>query len=561
MSPDIKSRAARRVGIVLEDKWTLERLLGCGGMAAVYAARHRNGARAAVKLLHEALAHDGDVEARFLREGYAANRVAHPGVVKVLDDGVIRGGELDGAAYLVMELLEGETLGERVAKTGTISEDDMLAIAEGLLGVLEAAHDHGVVHRDLKPDNVFVVNPTWGQHDELARRVRVLDFGIARLADLTGLTRVGAAIGTPSFMSPEQANGRISEIDGRSDLFAIGATMFRCLAGRRVHEGSSPTEVLFKMSKLPAPPLSFIAPFVSPATAAIVDRSLQFVRDHRYPNARAMLDDVVAARRGRPVTVQAPAAPTSAPVTAPASSLELPTSVDVSPPLFPAIAAQHVPPTSYPIPSPQGVPSTNVISGSPVGRSPSARQDVATPPQWSQPFPPTAASPQPLARKGISPLAIVAGVLAVALLAIGAFVLVTVTRSRGASTSTSSKTPSKGSDDGSAATEKDCERWGRHLRQVLSADAETRKIACAGYDTTAIDVRRDTIRQWVVQQSAGAVAECRDKAATYLDEDDDCFTTAESVSAMGKCKIDAGSSVATFADRVPAYRALYDCSN
>src|SRR5262249_53508789 len=145
-----------RVGRVLNDKWTLERLLGVGGMAAVYAARHRNGARAALKILHADLAREEAVRERFLREGYAANRVEHPGAVRVLDDDIVKDGPDVGAAYIVMELLDGESLEERAGRPPNLGEAEFLWIAEGVLAVLEAAHDHGVVHRDLKPANIFV---------------------------------------------------------------------------------------------------------------------------------------------------------------------------------------------------------------------------------------------------------------------------------------------------------------------------------------------------------------------------------------------------------------------
>src|SRR5262249_45188027 len=158
MSDDANdNRAKARVGHVLDDKWTLERLLGVGGMAAVYAARHRNGAKAAVKVLHAELAADGDVRERFLREGRAANKVDHPGAVQVLDDDTVRDGEDAGAAYLVMELLDGESVLDRARRNGgPLGEKEVLAIAESVLDVLVAAHDHGIVHRDLKPENLFI---------------------------------------------------------------------------------------------------------------------------------------------------------------------------------------------------------------------------------------------------------------------------------------------------------------------------------------------------------------------------------------------------------------------
>jgi serine/threonine protein kinase len=291
LADDAEIRAEERVGTVLNDKWTLERLLGVGGMAAVYAGRHRNGARAAVKVLHSDLSRHPEIRERFLREGYAANSVEHPGAVKVLDDDVVVGGPDAGTAYLVMELLEGESLQEHLERGHLLSEREFLAVAESVLEVLEVAHARGVVHRDLKPENLFLLSG----HDEQgsgAVRVKVLDFGLARLLQGQAITSYGLALGTPSFMSPEQAAGRIDEIDGRTDLFALAATGFRLRAGRRIHEGINPVELVTKMANVAAPRIRTLAPEVSGAFARVIDRALEFRREDRYENAAAMRADV-----------------------------------------------------------------------------------------------------------------------------------------------------------------------------------------------------------------------------------------------------------------------------
>src|SRR5579859_1218555 len=195
MADDLDERAQARVGSVLDEKWTLERLIGIGGMAAVYAARHRNGARAAIKLLHTALAQETAVRERFRREGYAANKVGHPGAVRVLDDDVVASGPAAGSAYLVMELLEGESLQERLERGIRIGERAFLGMAAQVLEVLQAAHDRGVVHRDLKPENLFLARPAAAGGPE---RVKVLDFGLARLQEWQKITTYGLALGTPS---------------------------------------------------------------------------------------------------------------------------------------------------------------------------------------------------------------------------------------------------------------------------------------------------------------------------------------------------------------------------
>jgi serine/threonine-protein kinase len=283
---DADPRALERVGQILDEKWTLERILGSGGMGAVYAARHRNGARAAVKVLHPELARRADVRERFLREGYAANRVEHRGAVQVLDDDTVKDGPDEGTAYLVMEILEGESLEERIERGPPLTEVELLRILNDVLAVLEAAHEHGVVHRDLKPANLFL------NKDPSGPGVKVLDFGLARLEELRSVTGVGLALGTPSFMAPEQANGRTAEIEARTDIFAVGATAFSILAGRGVHQAEGLLELVARMGTLPAPKLREVAPNVSESVARIVDRALEFKREDRYPSAAAMRADV-----------------------------------------------------------------------------------------------------------------------------------------------------------------------------------------------------------------------------------------------------------------------------
>ncbi|MGZ6090043.1 MAG: protein kinase domain-containing protein [Polyangiales bacterium] len=386
---ELERRAHARVGRVLADKWHLEQLIGYGGMAAVYAARHRNGARAALKVLHPEVARDDTVRARFLAEGYAANKVEHPGAVRVLDDDTIKDGEDKGSAYLVMELLEGESVLARVKRLGgVLPESDVLAIADDVLQVLEAAHTRGIVHRDLKPDNLFIA-----KGDDGRDRVKVLDFGIARIAESANRTAVGTTLGTPSYMAPEQARGQRDLVDGRSDLFALGATMFRLLSMRRIHDGESSAEILAKMATLPAPPLASVMPDISRSVAAIVDRALQFERDARYRDASTMLADVRAARSGEalpsgsvPGVARAPGFSPGGELTAGVAPDGMPTmtsvpvSIGVAParataPALPGImeiptTAQHsaVPPVA-PIAAPAvaAVPARQKKSGAPVG--------------------------------------------------------------------------------------------------------------------------------------------------------------------------------------------------
>src|SRR5450432_1055132 len=269
--------AMARIGQTISDRWHLDALLGIGGMAAVYAATHRNGKRVALKLLHTELSRNTELRQRFLDEGYAANRVGHPAAVSVLDDGISE----EGAVFLVMDLLEGETLEARIRRRGRLAPHETLLVTDALLDVLAEAHDKQIIHRDVKPDNVFVT------HDGV---VKLLDFGIARMIrpGRARTTQSGAAMGTPAFMPPEQARGRWEPLDGRTDIWAVGATMFYALTGRQVHQGETANEELLLAMTVRAPSLGEIVPQMPPDLVRIVDRALAFDKEDRWSGARAM---------------------------------------------------------------------------------------------------------------------------------------------------------------------------------------------------------------------------------------------------------------------------------
>ncbi len=276
-SSDLTERIRRRVGTTVRGKYRLDRLIGVGGMAAVFEATHRNGSRVALKELHPEYARLGDVRARFLREGYVANRVGHPAVTHVLDDD---DDEEHGTVFLVMELLEGETVGalwKRQARRLPLPM--VLGYADQLLDVLAAAHDKGIVHRDVKPDNLFHTR---------GGVLKVLDFGIARLLDGSGATRSGQLLGTPEFMAPEQANGEVRLIDGRTDLWSVGAVIYTLVSGSAVHEGRSAREQVVYAATRPASPFELVAPGVGRDVAALVNRALAFEPEARWANAREM---------------------------------------------------------------------------------------------------------------------------------------------------------------------------------------------------------------------------------------------------------------------------------
>jgi serine/threonine-protein kinase len=248
-------------------------------MSSVYGAVHRNGSRVAIKALRPELALDRRTRDRFLREGYIANCIEHRGVVAILDDGVTE----EGLPFLVMEMLVGATLEQHCrAQGGTLPEDEVLAVAEAVLDILAATHARGVIHRDVKSSNVFL--KTDGD-------IKLLDFGVARVRELQGAaleTRDHAILGTPGFMAPEQARGRWAEVDARTDLWALGATMFRLLTGRLVHQSPlTANEAMIAAAVSPAPKLASVNRSLG-ASALVVDRALALDPRERWASAVEM---------------------------------------------------------------------------------------------------------------------------------------------------------------------------------------------------------------------------------------------------------------------------------
>ena len=295
---DLAARARALVGETLNDKWHLDELLGAGGMAAVFRATHRNGKTAAIKLLHAELSMDASLRKRFLREGYVANAVEHEGAVQVLDDGVTE----EGALYLVMELLEGMSLHTRWERMNRrFTPRETLSVTHSVLGILVAAHAKGIVHRDIKPDNIFLTRD---------KRIKLLDFGLARLRDkepqngpqsvrgggrFATPTGKGELLGTPSFMAPEQALARTDEIDARTDVWSVGATMFTLLTGKAVHEAGTAHEQLIMAATKAARSIHEVEPSLPEEVRSVVDRALAFNKVARWPDARSMVQAVAAA--------------------------------------------------------------------------------------------------------------------------------------------------------------------------------------------------------------------------------------------------------------------------
>ncbi len=278
---DPRALALERVGTVLNRKWQLDRLLDIGGMGAVFAATHRNGKRVAVKILHREFATQKEIRDRFLREGYVANKIDHPGAVSIIDDDIAE----DGSAFLVMELLLGDSLSTWLDKSGgTLPTTEVLAVAGQVLEVLDAAHANGIVHRDIKPANIFIT--TTGH-------TKLLDFGLARIRDATMSlvpTAAGIVMGTSGYMAPEQARGKTDMVDARSDVFAVGAVMFKALAGRQIHVADNPHDRMIMGMSQPAPSLGVVRPTSPRLLVETVDRALALDQKDRWQTAREFFE-------------------------------------------------------------------------------------------------------------------------------------------------------------------------------------------------------------------------------------------------------------------------------
>jgi serine/threonine protein kinase len=275
-------------GSLVAGRYRLDRLLGEGGMGQVWAATHVVTQRAvALKLLRWSLARDDRYRRRFVREARAASRVSHPNVIEVHD--VL---ETPGETpTLVMDLLEGESLRDRLKTEGALSLDETKQILCPAIAAVATAHDRGVVHRDLKPENIFIARVPGGT------RVVVLDFGIAKLTDLEGapaqtanLTTDGSMLGTPYYMSPEQVYGE--EVDHRADIWSLGVILYECLAARRPTQAGSLGQILKIITHHEIVPIEKLVPGLPHDVASLVMAMLATDRDDR-PSSLAQVASVL----------------------------------------------------------------------------------------------------------------------------------------------------------------------------------------------------------------------------------------------------------------------------
>jgi eukaryotic-like serine/threonine-protein kinase len=282
-SQDWDPAADPLIGSTVDNRYEVLSVLGEGGMGIVYAARHRAlGKRFALKALRKDLASDGEIAARFIQEARTAASVSHPGLVEITDFGQLPSGQ----PFFVMELLEGQSLAALIRTGGPVPAARAVDIVRQIAEALGAAHDLSIVHRDLKPDNVHVSTDDTG-HD----RVKIVDFGLAKVIGASRLTRAGMVFGTPHYMSPEQAMGEPT--DHRADIYALGVVMYEMFSGRVPFEADSYMGVLTKhMYMAPTPLVQLKGTEKLAALEDVTLRCLEKKPEHRYATMRELIDDL-----------------------------------------------------------------------------------------------------------------------------------------------------------------------------------------------------------------------------------------------------------------------------
>jgi serine/threonine protein kinase len=271
------------------NKYEIVRIIGQGGMGTVYEALNTAiGKRVAMKFVDAEVARNRDAAARFQREAEAASAVESAHIVEIFDSGSTD----DGTPYIVMELLRGEDLGHRIKRCGRLEVLEALHIGAQILRGLHRAHQAGIIHRDLKPDNIFLVD-----RDDDSSFAKILDFGISKVsrsgegAPVHTLTRQGTVLGTPFYMSPEQAQA-LSDIDGRTDLWSVGAILYECLSGRAPYNGATYEQVIVNICMHDAEDVRKHNAAVPEAVAQVIARALTRDRTDRFATAREFLDSL-----------------------------------------------------------------------------------------------------------------------------------------------------------------------------------------------------------------------------------------------------------------------------
>ena len=374
----MSSEQESRIGTVINGKWRLTELLGEGGMGAVFAADGVNGeGQRAIKILHSEYIESPQIRRRFLDEARAVSNLEHPNVVRIYEHAIAE----DGSPYLVMERLQGKSLADIRDRTGTIPVQQSVPIIRSVLLALSAAHANNTVHRDLKPDNIFLVPDEFGT-------VKVLDFGIAKVMDVAGgmgsKTRTGILLGTPGYMSPEQIRNA-KTVDHRSDLWSVGAIFFEMLTGHDAFQAPNDFARLTAVLTEDAVSIADVAPHLS-NWKNFFEKALARDPNARFPSAQAMIDALLSTAgypvapatspdqnqpRGKGGTVMIQLPQTNSPPPSSASTNSHSRSFRIQPP--------STPQPSTPAPTPTAAPPSDAPAVS-FNASANATTQSATPP-------------------------------------------------------------------------------------------------------------------------------------------------------------------------------------
>jgi serine/threonine protein kinase len=273
------------IGQIIDDKYRIVRLIGEGGMGAVYEGENiRINRRVAIKILHAAVAGNKEAVQRFEREAQAAGRIGNDHILEVLDLGTLP----DGQHYMVMEFLDGEPLSARIRRFERLTPEQAYPVIRQVLLGLDAAHSVGIVHRDLKPDNVFIIGEKYGQKDF----VKIIDFGVSKfsvLSDDMKMTRTGAVVGTPYYMAPEQASGSQSA-DARSDVYAVGVILYECITGHVPFDAATFNQLMFQIVLSAPIPAEQIVPDLDPAFGTIISKAMSRDPAHRFASCKSLIE-------------------------------------------------------------------------------------------------------------------------------------------------------------------------------------------------------------------------------------------------------------------------------